>query len=239
MWRRHCCRRICLSGSGPAGADGQWGLAPVVLGLLALIPTALLVSALVLVIPLPAATVVAAGALGIVQAGLVWLLAMRVWPPPLRWVGLTRGSKSLPRTVAAIAVAIVGSLGFAQLYTLAATALGWDALAPPDLPADLLLPGAMVVFSVIALAVWTPFAEEVFFRGFVMRGLVNRWGLGPGLVVAAAVFAGLHFSLALLVPVFVTGLLLGGLYRYTGSLWPPMAVHAAQNGLAVVAVSYG
>ena len=227
------------AGAAPEPADAQWGLAPVGLGLLALIPTALLVSSLALVLPLPTATVLSAGALGIVQVGLVWLLAMRVWPPPFRLVGLKRSRQSLPRTFGAVLIAIAASLGFAQLYTLAAMALGWDFLTPRNLPDDLLLPGAMSLISVIALAVWTPFAEELFFRGFVMRGLVHRWGSGPGLFLSAAIFAALHFSPALLLPVFVTGLLLGGLYRYTDSLWPPVAVHAAQNALAALTIIYG
>jgi membrane protease YdiL (CAAX protease family) len=69
-----------------------------------------------------------------------------------------------------------------------------------------------------------------------MRGLVNRWSFVPALVVSAALFSGLHFAPALLVPVFVTGLLLGGLYWLTRSLWPCIAVHAAQNLVAVLTV---
>jgi len=135
--------------------------------------------------------------------------------------------------------AIVCSLGVAHLYTMTALALGWDFLTPPELPGDLLLPGGWIVISVLALAVWTPVAEEMFFRGFVLQGLANRWSFTPAVIVSSGVFAALHLSPALLLPVFVTGLLLGFLYRRTGSLWPSIAVHAAQNLVAVLTASFG
>ena len=218
--------------SNPAG----WGVRPVALGVIALIPTALLVAALAVLIPLPLATVVSAAWLGCVQILLVWLLAMRAWPPSLPVLGLKRPDGSLVKAALLALAAIICSLGFAQLYTMAVTALGWEILSPPELPSELLLPGGAAILSVLALAVLTPLAEEIFFRGFVQRGLVNRWGPLPGMIVSAAVFSGLHFSPAVLLPVFVTGLLLGALYWRTGSLWPCIAVHAAQNFVAVLTI---
>lgn len=204
-----------------------------------LVPTAVLIASLALVIPLAIAAVVSATALGFLQIVLVWILAIRAWPPPLILVGFSRPRTSHPVTVGLVVAALVCSLGFAQVYTMAAMAFGWDFLMPPEIPDGLLLPGGWVVFSVLALAVWTPIAEEVFFRGFILRGLANRWGFTPALVISAAVFAALHLAPALLLPVFVTGLLLGFLYQRTGSLWPCIAVHAAQNLVAVLSAWFG
>ena len=204
-----------------------------------LVPTAVLVASLALVIPLAVAAVVSASALGLVQVSLVWVLGIRTWPPPVVLVGFTRPRSSRPVTGGLAVAALVCSLGFAQLYTMAAMALGWDFLMPPELPDGLLLPGGWVVFSALALAVWTPIAEEVFFRGFILQGLAGRWGFAPALVVSAAIFSALHLAPALLLPVFFTGLLLGYLYRRTGSLWPCIAVHAAQNLVAVIGAWFG
>ena len=217
-------------------SSAQWGFRPVTLGIIALIPTALLVAALAVLVPLPVATVASATLLGFAQIVLAWLLTMRTWPPSLPVLGLKRPDVSLVKAALLALAAIICSLGFAQLYTMAVTALGWEILSPPELPSDLLLPGEAAVLSVLALAVLTPIAEEIFFRGFVQRGLVNRWGPVPGLIVSAAVFSGLHFSPEVLLPVFVTGLLLGALYWRTGSLWPSVAVHAAQNSAAVLTI---
>ena len=53
--------------------------------------------------------------------------------------------------------------------------------------------------------------------------------------MASAVFAAAHASLAVVLPLFVIGLLLSWLYLRTGSIWPPFAAHAAQNLLALAA----
>ena len=226
------------SSRAPSSDKYRWGILPTILGLLALIPVALSVVPLVLLLPLPIATLVSAAALGVLQLGLVWLLAFRCWPVPFPALGLRLPETSWFRTLSATVIAVVCSLGFAQLYTMAVTAVDWEILTPPELPEDLLLPGGLAIFSAVALAMWTPLVEEVFFRGFVMRGKVNRLGFAPGLIVSAAAFSALHFQPAVLVPVFVIGLLLGGLYWYTKSLWPCIALHAAQNLVAVATVAF-
>ena len=220
------------------GGGATWGFRHVALGVLALVPTALLVSALATLMPLSAVTVLGTGLLALAQLALVWLLAMRAWPPNLASIGLARAKMQRWRVAVASITLFAANLGFAQLYAMATVALGWDFLAPPDLPADLLLPGGWVICSVVALVVITPVAEEIFFRGFVLRGLTNSWGFGPALAVSSALFAGLHADPGVIIPVFVTALLLGGLYRYTGSVWPGIAVHAMQNLLAVATVAF-
>ncbi len=232
------CQTVIAPASIAPGAP-RWGVWQPAFAIMALVPTAVLTASVALVIPLAIAAVVSATALGILQVVLVWLLGIRSWPPPLMLVGFTRPSISYPVTTLLAVVAIVCSLGFAQLYTMTAMALGWDFLMPPELPEGLLLPAGWVVFSALALAVWTPIAEEVFFRGFVLQGLANRWGSAPALILSSAVFAALHLAPALLLPVFVTGLLLGFLYLRTGSLWPCIAVHAAQNLVAVLSAWLG
>lgn len=238
------CGRTLLLGNnvcpvcGQQGGSATWGFRHVALGLLGLIPTTLLVGSLALLLPLPAATALGAGLLALAQLGLVWLLAMRSWPPGLAAIGLARVRIPRWRVPITSIIAFGVNLGFAQLYGMATMALGWDFLTPPELPNDLLLPGQWVVFSVVALAVATPIAEEVFFRGFVLRGLSSSWGFVPALAVSSALFAGFHLQPGVIIPVFVTALLLGGLYRYTGSVWPCIAVHATQNLLAITTVAF-
>ena len=236
----------CPACGRPAGQDASlqpvaaatWGFRHVALGILALIPTALLVSALATLLPLSIVTALGTGLLAVAQLALVWLLAMRAWPLPLASIGLARARTARWRVQVASLLVFVANLGFAQLYAMATMALGWEFLTPPDLPPGLLLPGGWVVFSVIALAVITPIAEEIFFRGFVLRGLSGSWGFVPALVVSSTLFAAFHLQPGVIIPVFVTALLLGGLYRYTGSVLPCIAVHAAQNLLAVATVAF-
>ncbi len=243
----------------PAPSDGeQWGLWSVGGGLAALVLTSILIAAVAfwMLLPacdasggppaecrdksygiemsMPAVTLISTIVLGIAQVTLVWMLGFRRMRPSPRLLGFTRPQRSRWLTGGAVLAAICASVGFAHLYGLTTTALGWDFLTPPELEPDLVLPGALAALSFVALAIWTPLVEEAFFRGFVLRGLVNRWGSAAGLVLSAAVFTGMHFSLPVLLPIFVTGLLLGGLYWYTRSLWPSIIVHGLQNGLAVL-----
>lgn len=228
-------------GKRDAAADGRgtWGLVPPALGVMALIPSAILTSLLAVLLPLSVTTVIGAALLAIVQLALVWLLTTRAWPLEPRLYGLKRPNRPWWQVSISVVFVLGASLGGVQLYLMAVTALGLDYLIPPDLPGDLLLPGGLAILTVIALAVLTPFAEEVFFRGFLLRGLINRWGVTPGIVVSAAVFAGMHFQPAVMVPVFITGLLLGSLYWQTGSLWPGVFVHGAQNLVATLGIIFG
>ena len=96
----------------------------------------------------------------------------------------------------------------------------------------------------LGAAVVAPIAEEFFFRGLVQTYLVGffqrrfpgfirpAWGGGRwiALVVASLVFGLGHFSQAHAVPALVVlAALFGYAYERTGSLWPPIVMHAAFN----------
>lgn len=218
---------------------GGWGIWPPALGLMALVPTAIVASLLALSLPLAAATAIAAVFLALFQLAAVWALTSRAWPIRPEMYGLRRPQTASWRSILYSLFAVGASLGAIQLYVMTVTALGFDNLIPVELPSGLLLPGSFAVLSIVALAVVTPVAEEIFFRGFVLRGFVNRWGVVPGIFLSSVIFAALHFQPGVIIPVFITGLLLGTLYWQTGSIWPGIGVHAAQNLVATVGILAG
>ncbi len=126
---------------------------------------------------------------------------------------------------------LLAMLTFNAGYVAVVNQLGIDTLQPQELPFDDFGPLALAVSGLLVVLVG-PFAEEVFFRGFVLSGLVRRWGPVTGLLVSAAIFGIAHASVAILIPIFVAGLLIGWLYQRTGSLWSCVWVHGAQNGVA-------
>lgn len=136
------------------------------------------------------------------------------------------------------AAALLGSLGFTSAYAFIVSGLGLDALIPEPLPIELAGDGALMLVSVLALGLWVPFVEEVFFRGFLFAGLAARYGLYVGIAASAFLFAVVHFSLATIIPIFVTGILFGLVYHVTRSIWIPAAAHSAQNILALLASRY-
>jgi uncharacterized protein len=91
----------------------------------------------------------------------------------------------------------------------------------------------MVGLLVIGIA---PFTEEIFFRGFLFAGFRRRLPF----IVAAALSAGIwglfHYTGAgtwgVVIQLAVFGVILSWLYERTGSIWPPIAVHAINNAIA-------
>ena len=90
----------------------------------------------------------------------------------------------------------------------------------------------LIGVSILAVAV-APFAEELFFRGFVFGGLAGRWGPVWAAVVSSLLFMAAHLEPISFPPLFVLGLLLAWLYHRNGTLWAPILVHLSNNAIAV------
>ena len=175
-------------------------------------------------------------ALGIV--GIVWLLGVRRSQSPLTALGLGRPEMRTvldTRVVLQTATMVAASLAVGAVYGLLIEWSGPDILLPDPLDPAILFNGPAIALSWEALAVVTPLSEEIFFRGFVFAGLLPRFGARWAIAVSALVFCGFHLSVALIIPIFITGVLLAWLYWRTGSLWPCVIAHAVQNTVAVAA----
>ena len=177
--------------------------------------------------------------MGVAILAAVWGVGLKPYGAPLSSLGLTVPAVPGRKTILWILGALGTSLLATYLYSLLVDLSGVDILMPPDIPTDIVFPGLGAIFTFQALALWTPFTEEIFFRGFVFAGLVPRWGVARAMVASALVFSLFHLSLGLIVPTFITGMLLAWLYQRTGSLWPAIVAHAGQNTLALVATTYG
>jgi hypothetical protein len=85
---------------------------------------------------------------------------------------------------------------------------------------------------VIGLA---PISEELFFRGFLFGGLRGKLSFWPAALISGAFFGSIHLlggSWEVIPPLAVFGILLAWLYERTGSIGPPILMHALQNGIA-------
>lgn len=79
-------------------------------------------------------------------------------------------------------------------------------------------------------AILTPLSEEFVFRGVIANAL-NRYGAWAGVVGSAAIFGVVHGFTVILLDAFMVGILVGYLFRKTGSIWPGVVVHIVYNGL--------
>jgi membrane protease YdiL (CAAX protease family) len=90
--------------------------------------------------------------------------------------------------------------------------------------------------GILFAAVFGPFAEELFFRGFMYGALKKRTGAIWAMVLTSALFSALHTHLVGFLPIFALGMLLAYLYERTGSLIPSITVHIAHNVAMVLLV---
>lgn len=89
----------------------------------------------------------------------------------------------------------------------------------------------------VTLMVAAPIGEEVFFRGFIYRGLeFSPLGWLGATVITAAMWAFVHFQYDWVgvTVIFGSGLLLGALRHRTGSVVPCILLHSLMNLIATV-----
>jgi len=87
----------------------------------------------------------------------------------------------------------------------------------------------------LVVGLLAPLAEEMVFRGAVLRSLL-RWKENPwiGIVISAVLFAVIHMNPAQMPHAFLIGLLLGWLYYRTDSIVPGVVYHWVNNTVAYV-----
>ena len=87
---------------------------------------------------------------------------------------------------------------------------------------------------VLALVVFAPIAEEIFFRGVVYNAWLREYGPRAAIFGSAILFAVIHGSLFLFLPIVTLAVALVLVYRATGSLPAAIALHAGFNGITVL-----
>ena len=93
------------------------------------------------------------------------------------------------------------------------------------------MPLFLAEFAITAILV--PIMEEFAFRGVLLSRL-ERHGEVFALVGSAILFSLAHMDASTVVFAFAAGLVFGFLYMRTRNLWVSIAVHALNNGLAVI-----
>jgi len=94
-------------------------------------------------------------------------------------------------------------------------------------------------FGYFVVGLMAPLAEELVFRGAVLRSLL-RWTSRPWLAIAisAVLFSIIHMNPAQLPHAFLAGLLLGWLYYRTDSIVPGVVYHWVNNTVAYVMYNF-
>lgn len=90
-------------------------------------------------------------------------------------------------------------------------------------------------YGYFTLCLLAPLAEEIVFRGAILRSLLRYVGSHwAAIAISAVIFAVAHVNPAQMPHAFLVGLLLGWMYYRTGSILPGVALHWVNNTAAYV-----
>jgi membrane protease YdiL (CAAX protease family) len=197
------------------------------------------------------------GTIGELSPWLVALSLMGAWVGFVGWPVVAtyrKGQRSLARDFG-LEIRWIdvgwGVLGGAVAIGLSLVAnLIWMAVSGDDapsnaefLPKDPDIIGAVVLF--LFVAVLTPIAEELFFRGLFLRAAGRKWTLPVGVVVSSVVFGCFHFEGGIARGIFIVVVtaIYGAVFallvvRAGGRLGPSIVAHACINGIGVLTLIF-
>lgn len=91
----------------------------------------------------------------------------------------------------------------------------------------------------LVVGLLAPLAEELVFRGAILRSLL-KWNSRPwvAIVISAALFSAAHLNPAQIPHTFLIGLLLGWMYWRTDSIVPDVVFHWVNNTVAYVLYNF-
>jgi len=92
----------------------------------------------------------------------------------------------------------------------------------------------------IAVVVFAPLFEEIYFRGFIFVGFKQtRLGAAGTIAITSVVWAVLHmqYSVYGIISILVLGVVFGLVRFKTNSLWSTLFLHAAWNALAMLSTA--
>jgi membrane protease YdiL (CAAX protease family) len=165
--------------------------------------------------------------------GLAALLGAAASPEPWRLrLRLTTAGLGAGR----IALVVVGVLAVSQALDSCVVLLGLSRFGALDHINRVLAraSGSWLAVLTVALALGPGVAEEMFFRGYMQKRLVERFGSAIAIGVTAACFGFIHFDLVHTPVAAGLGVFLGWSVERTGTIVPAIAAHVVNNLIAVL-----
>ena len=165
----------------------------------------------------------------------VWFFAIRPRGGTWALLGFRRVKPISTTLIVVFGVAIAQSAVVG--YTLLVQQLGIEFLIPDSLPRE--WANDPVSFAIIAISavIVAPLVEEIFFRGFIYQALRRTMAILPAALLTSLVFGIAHIDPAIIIPIALVGMILLGIYRWTGNLWSSIITHAGYNAVAVAALA--
>lgn len=91
------------------------------------------------------------------------------------------------------------------------------------------------ILLIIAVAIIAPIGEELLFRGFLQQFLEQNWkDITRAILITSLFFSIIHMNPYWFIQIYVLGVMLGFLSWKTNSIFPPLILHALNNGTALL-----
>jgi membrane protease YdiL (CAAX protease family) len=129
---------------------------------------------------------------------------------------------SLLYIVASVSLTVVVGLLFSEFNAEQAQEIGFSTKTG----------GVELVAAFFSLVIFTPFIEEVIFRGVLFRGLRTRYKFWPVVIATSLIFAIAHAQWNVAIDTFVLGIALAYLVEKTGGITASIFLHALKNFIA-------
>ena len=97
--------------------------------------------------------------------------------------------------------------------------------------------GISLIILALTVSLFTPFAEEFLFRGFILSMLLKRYSAFTSIIISSFIFSIVHEPIAMALA-FGGGCLYGWIRVKTGSIYPSMIAHAIWNGFITLVVIF-
>lgn len=89
--------------------------------------------------------------------------------------------------------------------------------------------------SILTIGVVQPIAEEILFRGVLLKNLL-KWKSNPWwtIGVSAITFSIIHLNFTQIISALPLGIIMGWLYFKTQNLWPSIIIHITYNSICCI-----
>ena len=93
--------------------------------------------------------------------------------------------------------------------------------------------------GILAIAVVAPIAEEIIFRGMVLKGFLKHYSVRKSIILSALLFGIAHMNPWQFVTAFTAGIIFGWWYVRTDSIIVTIFGHALNNGMIFIIGAIG
>jgi membrane protease YdiL (CAAX protease family) len=90
---------------------------------------------------------------------------------------------------------------------------------------------AAALYVIVFVGLFPAIGEEVFFRGFLGRGLIARYGVASGIVLTSVLFGAMHFHPIQGVATITSGIVFHLVFLWSRSLGASILMHAVNNSI--------